>query len=49
MLLNSFAASAATAVATAHSVEEQRLRDVMHAAEAGRRRWARELHEALRR
>ena len=44
-LLNSFAASAATAVATARSVEEQRLRDVMRAAEEERGRWARELHD----
>jgi signal transduction histidine kinase len=45
-LLQSFAASAATAVATARNVEEQRLRDAMHAAESERRRWARELHDA---
>ncbi len=44
-LLQAFAASAATAVATARTVEEQRLRDAMHAAEAERRRWARELHD----
>jgi signal transduction histidine kinase len=44
-LLHSFAANAATAVATARSVEEQRLRDAMHAAEEERRRWARELHD----
>jgi signal transduction histidine kinase len=43
--LQSFAASAATAVATARSVEEQRLRDAMHAAEEERKRWARELHD----
>jgi signal transduction histidine kinase len=44
-LLQSFAASAATAVATARSVEEQRLHDALHAAENERRRWARELHD----
>lgn len=44
-LLQSFAASAATAVATARKVEEQRVRDAMHAAEEERRRWARELHD----
>ena len=44
-LLQAFAASAATAVATARTVEEQRLRDAMHAAEEERRRWARELHD----
>ena len=44
-LLQAFAASAATAVATARTVEEQRLRDAMRAAEAERRRWARELHD----
>jgi signal transduction histidine kinase len=44
-LLSSFAASAATAVATAKSVEEQRLRQSIEASEQERRRWARELHD----
>jgi signal transduction histidine kinase len=44
-LLQAFAASAATAVATARSVEEQRVHDAMDAAESERRRWARELHD----
>jgi len=43
--LRSFAASAATAVATARGVEAQRLRDSIGAAEAERRRWARDLHD----
>jgi len=43
--LRSFAASAATAVATARSVEAQRLRESIGAAEAERRRWARDLHD----
>jgi signal transduction histidine kinase len=43
--LQGFAASAATAVATAQSVQEQRLRDSLAAAEAERRRWSRELHD----
>jgi signal transduction histidine kinase len=43
--LQSFAASAATAVATARTVSEQRLRDSLAAAEAERKRWARELHD----
>jgi signal transduction histidine kinase len=44
-LLQSFAASAATAVATAQTVEHERLRESMAAAEQERRRWARELHD----
>ena len=44
-LLQAFAASAATAVATARRVEEQRLRDALHAADEERSRWARELHD----
>jgi signal transduction histidine kinase len=44
-LLSAFAASAATAVATAQSVEAQRLRDSIQAAERERVRWARELHD----
>lgn len=43
--LRSFAASAATAVATARSVEAQRLHDSIAAAEGERRRWARNLHD----
>ena len=44
-LLRAFAASAATAVATAQNVESDRLRRTMEAAESERRRWARELHD----
>jgi signal transduction histidine kinase len=44
-LLLAFAASAATAVATAQTVEHERLRESMAAAEQERRRWARELHD----
>ena len=44
-LLKAFAASAATAVATAQTVETDRVRRSMEAAEAERRRWARELHD----
>ena len=44
-LLVTFAASAATAVATAKTVERERLRDSLEAAESERRRWARELHD----
>jgi signal transduction histidine kinase len=45
LLLRSFAASAATAVATAQSVEADRLRHSLEAAEQERKRWARELHD----
>jgi len=44
-LLQGAAASAATAVATAQSVERDRLRRSLQAAEEERRRWARELHD----
>jgi signal transduction histidine kinase len=44
-VLVSFAASAATAVATAQSVAEDRARDSIAAAERERGRWARELHD----
>jgi signal transduction histidine kinase len=44
-VMRSFAASAATAVATARTVEEDRLRHSLQAAESERRRWARELHD----
>ena len=44
-VLQSFAASAATAVATAQTVEHERLRESMASAEQERRRWARELHD----
>ena len=44
-LMRSFAASAATAVATAQTVEAQRLRLTIEAAESERGRWARELHD----
>lgn len=44
-LLTAFAASAATAVATAHQVSESRLREALLSAERERRRWARELHD----
>jgi signal transduction histidine kinase len=44
-LLESFAASAATAVATARSVADERLRQRQAAAEEERSRWARELHD----
>jgi signal transduction histidine kinase len=45
MLLESFATSAATAVATARSVTAERHRQRLAAAEAERQRWARELHD----
>ena len=44
-LLASFAASAAIAIATAQSVEHDRLRKTVEASEQERRRWARELHD----
>jgi signal transduction histidine kinase len=44
-LLESFAASAATAVATAQSAALERSRQRIAAAEEERRRWARELHD----
>ncbi|CAN5488348.1 GAF domain-containing sensor histidine kinase [soil metagenome] len=44
-LLTAFAASAATAVATAQSVAEDSLRESIAAAERERARWARELHD----
>ncbi|MDQ8046530.1 MAG: GAF domain-containing sensor histidine kinase [Solirubrobacteraceae bacterium] len=43
--LEAFAISAATAVATARNVEEQRLQNSIAASESERRRWARELHD----
>lgn len=43
--LGSFAASAATAVATTRSAEAQRLREAIAAAERERKRWARDLHD----
>jgi signal transduction histidine kinase len=44
-LMEAFAASAATAVATAQTVEAQALRRSVEASELERRRWARELHD----
>jgi len=44
-MLRAFAASAATAVAMAQSVRADRLRSSLAAADAERRRWARELHD----
>jgi signal transduction histidine kinase len=44
-LLQTFAASAANAVAIARSVESDRLRSSMAAADTERARWARELHD----
>ena len=43
--LRAFAASGATAVALAQTVQHERLRHSLQAAEAERRRWARELHD----
>ncbi len=45
LLLESFADQSATAVATARTVQEDRLRRSIAAAEDERRRWARELHD----
>ena len=45
-LATSFAASAATAVGNAQSVEEDRLRQRIVAGESERRRWARDLHDS---
>ena len=44
-LLQAFAASAATAVATAQTVESDRLQQRVEIGEQERRRWARELHD----
>jgi signal transduction histidine kinase len=44
-LLQSFATSAATAVATAQTVESERLQQQIESAESERQRWARELHD----
>ena len=44
-LLESFASSAATAVATAATVADERRRTTIAASEAERARWARELHD----
>lgn len=44
-LLRTFAATAANAVAMAQSVEANRLRSTLEAADSERRRWARELHD----
>ncbi|HEX5712979.1 MAG TPA: GAF domain-containing protein [Solirubrobacterales bacterium] len=44
-LLEAFAASAATAVATAQSVQSERLQQQVEVAEGERQRWARELHD----
>jgi len=44
-LLHTFAASAANAVAVSRSIEADRLRSTVAAADAERSRWARELHD----
>ncbi len=44
-MMRTFAASAATAVALAQSVQADRLRSSLAAADAERHRWARELHD----
>lgn len=45
LVLGSFAASAATAIATARTVESEKLHLSIKASEQERRRWARELHD----
>jgi signal transduction histidine kinase len=45
MTLRAFAASGATAVVLAQAIQHERLRNSLDAAEAERRRWARELHD----
>lgn len=45
LVLGSFAASAATAIATARTVESEKLHLSIEASEQERRRWARELHD----
>jgi signal transduction histidine kinase len=47
-LMQAFAASAATAVATAQNASEEALRRAIDASEAERTRWARELHDVGR-
>jgi signal transduction histidine kinase len=44
-ILEAFASSGATAVATGRNVAEERARRAIEASEAERRRWARELHD----
>ena len=44
-LLQAFAASAATAVATAQTVESERLQQQVEIGERERQRWAQELHD----
>jgi signal transduction histidine kinase len=46
-LLQAFAASAATAVATAQTVHAERLQQQVEVAEGERRRWAQELHDGV--
>lgn len=45
LLLQSFASTTATAIASARSIAEDRLRESMNAAEQERGRWSRELHD----
>ena len=46
-LLQAFASSAATAIATAQTVEAERLQQQVEVAEEERRRWAQELHDGV--